>query len=481
MILEVTFLNGRFHATPWARHVNEAVPEWPPSPFRVLRALLDAWFRKFPGQIEEAVVESLLSKLATPPRYLLPPARASHTRSYLAQNKPDPSDKKLVFDGFVVTNRGAKLLMGWPGVTLAPVELDALRLLAESLNYLGRSESWVSMRVVDDHDVAWNCQPLEPGPAPAGRDVVQVACLASPVAFATLGLTTHEKKREVPLKWFTAVGWGSAEAIAGTMNRPPALDSVFYGRAADALDARPPPTRARSRRVVEAVRFAVDARVRAPITDAVRVGELVRRNLLGGLKAVAGAAHPSPTFTGRDERGEILKGHQHLSVLSLDQDGDGFIDAVLVSSPVPLTLEEQRAVDRLRPVPRRSGFPLVLTPVQTGTNAELHQSASEFRSVTPFAPFLHWKEKRDGDFGNWLGAQVTSDCRKRGLPEPTAIGRLERPRSSRRFRWLDFHRTRKGGSPQPAYGLTLRFAMPVAGPFSLGAFSHFGLGLFVAV
>ena len=26
------FLAGRFHATPWGHHVNEGVPEWPPSP-----------------------------------------------------------------------------------------------------------------------------------------------------------------------------------------------------------------------------------------------------------------------------------------------------------------------------------------------------------------------------------------------------------------------------------------------------------------
>jgi len=45
LIIELAFLNGRFHATPWGRHVNEGAPEWPPSPYRLVRALYDTWKR----------------------------------------------------------------------------------------------------------------------------------------------------------------------------------------------------------------------------------------------------------------------------------------------------------------------------------------------------------------------------------------------------------------------------------------------------
>ena len=27
--LKLTFPSGRYHATPWGRHVNEGAPEWP--------------------------------------------------------------------------------------------------------------------------------------------------------------------------------------------------------------------------------------------------------------------------------------------------------------------------------------------------------------------------------------------------------------------------------------------------------------------
>ena len=39
-ILTFTFPGKRYHATPWGAPVNEAQVEWPPSPWRVCRALL---------------------------------------------------------------------------------------------------------------------------------------------------------------------------------------------------------------------------------------------------------------------------------------------------------------------------------------------------------------------------------------------------------------------------------------------------------
>lgn len=479
MILELSFLAGRYHATAWGRHVNEAVPEWPPSPFRVVRALLDAWFRKH-GEIPREVVEALFQKLALPPMFLLPPARAAHTRSYLSQNREDPSDKKLVFDGFAVIGRETPVLMGWPGLVLTPPELAAAQALSTSLNYLGRSESWVHARVLDDREARWNCVPLEPGVVPGGKEAVPVACVTPPAQFEARGLTVKAGRKLARLTWFDALSWGSAEAMAHTMNRPPGLEPVFYLREADALDARPPPTRRQSGRLVEAVRFRVDARVAAPMTEALRVGEHVRRNLMGAFGRLDRANGHTPTFSGKDAEGRPLQGHRHVSILCLDEDQDGLIDGVLVASPAAFTREEQRAIDRLRPVPRRNGFPLVLTPAQLGTRDSVLGLSSEVGSTTPFVPYHHWKEKRDGDFATWLARQVTQECVSRGLPAPSHIARLERPTTKRRVRWLDFRRARKGGAPQPAFGLRLTFSVPVATPFSLGAFSHFGLGAFAA-
>ena len=46
--IRLRFLTGRFHATPWGHHVNEGVVEWPPSPWRLLRALVATFYRARP-------------------------------------------------------------------------------------------------------------------------------------------------------------------------------------------------------------------------------------------------------------------------------------------------------------------------------------------------------------------------------------------------------------------------------------------------
>src|SRR6266478_5034096 len=82
LLIEFSFPAGRYHATAWGRHVNEGVPEWPPSPYRLVRALYDAWKRKRPDW-EHSRVERVLNAIsASHPSYRLPPATVSDTRSF---------------------------------------------------------------------------------------------------------------------------------------------------------------------------------------------------------------------------------------------------------------------------------------------------------------------------------------------------------------------------------------------------------------
>ena len=118
LVVELTFPAGRYHATPWGRHVNEGVPEWPPAPYRLIRALFDAWKRKRPDW-EPHRAENLLAPLASsPPRFLLPPASVSHTRSFQSKNEEDLTQKSLIFDGFVTVSTRLGVLAAWPRVTL---------------------------------------------------------------------------------------------------------------------------------------------------------------------------------------------------------------------------------------------------------------------------------------------------------------------------------------------------------------------------
>ncbi len=193
---------GRFHATPWDRNVNEAAVEWPPSPWRLLRAFYATWQERAPW-LPEDTVGALLDRLATPPAFLLPPAVEAHTRHYMPDWTSGPprwnsqksqfelrrTDK--VLDAFAVTERDAELWVRWDADLDGP-EREALGVLAERLGYLGRAESLCQARVLDVdgtedlppslRDSAW----LHPvGGQVSGRDdhlTVQVLCPAVPLA-----------------------------------------------------------------------------------------------------------------------------------------------------------------------------------------------------------------------------------------------------------------------------------------------------------
>ncbi|MEL6613193.1 MAG: type I-U CRISPR-associated protein Csb2, partial [Bacteroidota bacterium] len=83
LCLHFDFVAGHYHATAWGHQVNEATVEWPPSPWRILRALVSAWYRlDRPSTMESAM--SMVGKLAScDPVYDLPPFCEAHTRHYM--------------------------------------------------------------------------------------------------------------------------------------------------------------------------------------------------------------------------------------------------------------------------------------------------------------------------------------------------------------------------------------------------------------
>ncbi|MHB8879537.1 MAG: type I-G CRISPR-associated protein Csb2, partial [Myxococcaceae bacterium] len=75
------FPTGRYHATPWGRAANEAAIEWPPSPWRLLRALYATWQWRA-SDLDTDAVETALGALAQAPSFRLPRHVEAHTRHY---------------------------------------------------------------------------------------------------------------------------------------------------------------------------------------------------------------------------------------------------------------------------------------------------------------------------------------------------------------------------------------------------------------
>lgn len=486
LILELRFPAGRYHATPWGRHVNEGVPEWPPSPYRLVRALYDAWRRKRRDWPEQEVSILLATLASTPPLFSLPPSTASHTRSFLSRNTKVETDRTLIFDAFVALRPQDNVLIGWPDIALAPEHQGRLEELLSLLNYLGRSESWVEARVLPGPiEGDWNCFPTDHATRTSGQEILPVACpipsdgYVAPEAATSRG-KRKSKKEPGAATWMEALAWSTADLFESARSDPPALRYVPYLRPSDCFDVpRVAPAR-RKEAPIHGVLFALETQVPPPVTSTLELSERVRRKLMGIHRRVVGdPGLISPRLSGKEQSGRPLEGHRHLYLLPVDRDGDGWLDHLLAICRDPLERSERVALDRLETVWQPGGRPDIrLVPIRWGTREDLCPPARRFRSATPFVPPRHYKRSR-GSFGEWIVSEISREAVNHGLPEPIRIIPVERLHcGGRTIRWIEFRRNRKNDPDRLGYGFELEFSEEVPGPVALGYGAHFGLGLF---
>ena len=426
--LLIRFPGRRYHATPWGHHVNEGLIEWPPSPWRLLRALLSVGYTRLGWTAGLAdpwsssppdAAHSLIQKLATTlPRYALPAATGAHSRHYMpvAELKGDRERTTLVFDTWAQIESGA-LAVHWD-VDLSDEESRVLGELAANLGYLGRSESWVSAHLASDAEarsLSFDCQPCDghPAPGPGWEQVSLLAC-EPPAAFAAWRelrlqqaladlppiplpdkkkLTGKDRKPsedrtaqraraqapyppdtiaclQVDTTWLREHGW----------SQPPGSRRVLYWRRADALRAQPTSTSpvvigGRVSFVLLSLRstsgndHALPAAARS-----LPQGEMLHRQMVGAHRRIAPDGH-SRVLTGCDEAGQPLRGmHGHAHLLSLDLDRDGHIDHLLVWAPDGLDAQDQSALRMTRGTYTKGGVgALRLAWSASGEREQLHR------------------------------------------------------------------------------------------------------------
>ena len=517
------FPGGRYHATPWGHHVNEGLVEWPPSPWRMLRALLATGYTKlrWDGQ-PPAVARSLIERLADVlPMYQLPPAVTAHSRHYMRA----PERPTLVFDTWADVGDG-ELAVTWP-VDLPSEEMALLSSLAGAVGYLGRADSWVEARLAaSDQQVAGNAYPSD-GAANPGPGWEQTALLAplpaadyaawrasrvtdnlGDKASARRTAAAERKERssieaqhpsdllaclQVDTAWLQAHGW----------SQPPGSRQVLYWRSSDALSVAPPIVDGRTAHDtrVEVVLLALSTPTlnRHALPSIVRTlpqAELLHRSLVAQLGRHRGES-AAPEIIGRDEARRPLRGHRHAHVLPVDLDGDGRIEHVILWAPCGLGSMAQQAAQDLRRTWMKGGLgELRVTVEGRCTRDDLRRlpppygdavarllgpppGARRWVSVTPFVPPRHLK--RSGR--HTLEGQVQEELASRDLPAAATVTVLPREeQENRRFRHYVRVRSRGGVTPpeDKGVGLCIDFPVPVQGPLCLGYASHFGLGLFAA-
>lgn len=515
------FPGGRYHATPWGRHVNEAAVAWPPEPVRILRALIATWWRKADQtRFPKAALDDLIDTLAVqPPVFRLPSATHTHIRAFM----PAPVTRTLIFDAFLKLDADEEVIVAWPDTELPESQCALAAHLLDRIGYLGRAESWAEGRVVTDWDGDFNAAPRSSAAGQVNDAALDLLCPLAPAAWreecrrlrpapsgrkantkdAALIATLPERLCDaiaVDTSAWQAIGWSS----------PPPMRRILYGRPEiGPLPPRGAPARPRisARRAAgpEVARYLLAGRPAPLVEDTLKIGEVLRRALM----ACCRDGKVPPELSGRDENGPMRADPQHAHAFFLpeDADGDGFIDHLIVHARHGFSDEARFAIDRLSRLwldpaagrrdamedggrqEWRVALDAIAAPDSFSHSPLLGRSAV-WQSATPY---LDPRHRKPGPYSptELYHAALRLEWSRRfpGHPPPDvqpvqAGGRFVILRDDGRERsLLRFARTRprRFGGPQPdTAGASLRliFDEPQLGPFAFGKHAHLGMGLF---
>jgi len=461
--------------------------EWPPSSWRILRAVVATWRRTLPDIPDDRVIP-ILEKLASErPSYSLPPASTGHTRHYMPNNQGSRgvyNGTTLVLDSFVAIQPAKPVVAMWQNVELDQQQIEDLYAILRNIPYLGRAESWVDASLCSNPPEP-NSTPMENGALPEGDwETIRTLVPRTPISLEDLMVETSTLRR------------------AGRID-PEAAQWWLYVRKPDCFTEfrTSRPERRPSGEGAQVVRFALSGKVLPMAKDTLRWGDLSRRSAMSRHGRRNDGASSS-TLSGKNEEGKPLTCHRHAFYLPTDENGNGRLDHLTVWVPGGLSTEEFQAIVSMNTLYPGGGR----DPIQLAYQAhggvddfigvsDLFCESKRWRSLTPYVPTRHIKYRGPKNARRIVEGPEEQLRREVSLRWPNRSGLSETPqardpmepiapvRTGRHsgFRPIDFFRYRRGGgsSGGGAYNFEIEFSEPVRGPIALGFACHYGLGLFV--
>jgi CRISPR-associated protein Csb2 len=540
--IRLTFPWGRYYAHPWGINPTRLrEPEWPPSPWRFLRALVSLWFQAHRGQVPDADFIALVEVLGRElpeigmgkvafgqtihwqPNYR---AALEGKPEVVRQRVENAEYKNTRHENHFAAVHGA-VFFRWRNVNLTPDLRRTLDSLLAELSYLGRAESLCHAEVCETEppaDTGW-CLPMN------GRKI-SAACrdvfCPNPADFRFADLWSRRAEN----------------LAADTPNAPPHLVDTLLSSDLKADGAAwfsyQMPDGWPQRWVVRTARTARPARKSAPTLGPkmahylcfslqcrvpllpkfiVPLSEKFRSAAHSHFCKQYGDGETSFALFGHERPYDAVGDHQHAFYLPMSAPGDpsGFLSDLHIWCPYGFTQAEVEILLRVNRLDWGSGrYPVrpVLTalakeppidaPFSTGKTA-----SKLWTSASPFVPPRYFYRRSSGKTTlkeKDRPERQLAECLKAG--SVTTAGEIRRitasERSSRdgRTHWdivrtpaleepalgdlasISVHRNGSDGScgKERRVGLFLEieFVEPVALPVpAFGHSSHFGLGLFV--
>lgn len=540
LALRLTFPWGRYYAHPWGLNparLREA--EWPPSPWRLLRALAAGWFRAHPGCAPTPELRGLLEVLG---RELPDIAIGSVTFSQVVHWQPnfgaaDKDDRASALykrtrheNHFAATE--TPITFKWNSATLDEERRSLLDSILRHISYLGRAESICTVERIDDGTLPGNgwCRPCLKGGEPIRRIAENCRDLFCPEPNDFQADDLWSRRAGRTERNLDDAPTHLVEDLLAHQPLPDGARWVSYempegwpGR----WVVRVPKTRRRrtnpspAPRVARYLRFSLQCRISIPLRFTVPLAEQFRMAAIRHFSNMAGNGASSFALSGHDKPEDVEGEHQHAFYLPLGPSSrqERLLEELHVWCPYGFTQREIEALMRVERLdwgngkyPVRPVLMAISNSVPEGCSVSTGQvSSGVWRSRTPFVPPRYFYR------GNLHGAKLKlndapehqlAQCLKRaGINVCGEIRRLTLNGAAQQFippssDW-DIVRTPEGDADSTAgsvvtnvhvptnsvhqekvrrIGLFFEIAFDVPVVFSLPALghsAHFGLGQFV--
>ncbi|QUV79765.1 type I-G CRISPR-associated protein Csb2 [Chloracidobacterium thermophilum] len=496
VILRQEFPLGRFHATPWrVNPFDDPYGEWPPSPWRLVRAVTARWYQwvreegKTPDLEQLKRLQGALCKSTY--RFYLPleARKGNPLRQYqptefgwhpAEKRKPGKREygRSLVQDNYWCVPPEASVWWFIEGNDWNDELKSVLEKCLERITYFGRAETLTRIRPVEQSgEIKANCQLTEQ--RTAGTVPVLVPC-------AEATREDIERTTDDPLAAKQTIPPGARWLYAKRPNPPASREH-----------RRVPERRLECHLMQFAIGWNVAPERRAIVRLTARFrGAVIRELLLLKTKD----ASSSWTKTSRDVResvadmigknadGEPLNGHCHTEFLVWCEDGQPTRLLVWRGSRAfdaeeqeAILLAAKRDVSWAAAGPDSDEWKVRLVPLDQAVPPPPGfdgQPSKVWESVTPYVPPRHYLRSGKVRAGESIAEQICREVRKREIAQDVQVDLLGTPQ------WVAVHVPPRKATERTFIGdrrgqmVRLRFDKLVVGPIRLGHSSSFGLGLF---
>jgi CRISPR-associated protein Csb2 len=469
--LKIHFHTNQYQACAWGNHHSEGVIDWPPAPWRLLRAIVAGAYNVNLLEKYQPTLRALLHKLASVlPSYTLPPT------TYIQHRSPRPQvniktakvgpGKTLYSAGLLMSSTQNEIYVHWT-VTLSETEELVLSLCLSGLTYFGRKESAATFSLVETAP--------EPNAEPSaqGTRIVAIAApeLDSDALWQALTLSAHEN-------------YGvNRSAIF------PGIRQTTYHIYQTRHQLSQPAEQKRTQNVI----LSVSSVPRLPFHLSLKLTHRLHQALTSRC--------PAPVFTGQ-EMGEPSKSHEHTVFQCIPDRTGRYVEQISLYSHAGYSPEALAAIANCSFLPgvvRGCDITLDFTDlgIKGGQFDEWISSTpfflSRFPAVRRGKPrMLSECYRKDGpehqvlqylQYLPWLNLEGTPTYQEHEeglalfLDDSFTVVASCQP-FPRFWKWeSDCRQGKKVG--RMGYQVRLKFATAISGPIILGYAAHYGLGAMV--